>query len=528
MYHVLGEVSGKEQVPRPQPERILDTSPGTHIIRGPLSLKQKHEDDSWIVFQDVDGTEQGRLMRGTKGLTLQTNSGDFAEWHPRARACIWLSLYMQRQFHILWFGEAFAPNGVMHVNVLIHRYLSICRTIAGEVPFEEGDVVGISPQGLTRNTQNAPQIAVISRWAAIEASTPSVADRDAFDRVAYTGQVPVKLRGSCNVGDIVVPSGCNDGFAKAIASDDSRAVAVPRLGRCLQAHDCPENKAEKNEFELQDLACGSNAITMVTIAVVSPADSIPAGSRHRRRLLPFSQAHAGVIGAVVLALLFYTAVRPLLMDDSHDIHTEAALASHVNVEASALESIRSVCQHCHGDHGLYCERDRLSAVKGCSRCQWSGNGDSDCLVFAGAGPTAALRSCTATGGTVCVPSPWSCSACSSSAVESSSFACELSGGAGELWGKNQPHFPDGSTPLRWEDKGRSRSARNVQCLTSLPESCMPPMMWNETTQVRNRVCQRWRAAQKHDCYRCSQKLCIRCVQTDSKIVLVPYSKRMWL
>ena len=94
VYHLVGEVVDRKQVPKPAQAlaaqtaqaRPTDAVAGANTIYGPLNLQQRQHDDSWIIFHDTDGIEQGQLMRGRKGLTLQTRSGDFAEWHPRARA----------------------------------------------------------------------------------------------------------------------------------------------------------------------------------------------------------------------------------------------------------------------------------------------------------------------------------------------------------------------------------------------------------------------------------------------------------
>ena len=99
------------------------------------------------------GVLQGSIAQGQNGVVFQSRSGDFAEW-------------IKRQ--------------------------------PGEHPFSEGDVVGFNAQGfLTRKTHGAAQVGIISRVAALEGSTPPVEQRYLYDRVAYVGHVPVKLRGAC-------------------------------------------------------------------------------------------------------------------------------------------------------------------------------------------------------------------------------------------------------------------------------------------------------------------------------------------
>ena len=120
----------------------------------------------------ITGTERGTVLLGPRGVTLQSTTGDFCEWHPRAE---------------------------------------------GEAPFEEGDLVGFNNKAmLTRNTTGASSmIGIITARGIVEGSLPPAAERHKFHRVAYTGRVPVKLIGTWAVNDVVVPSGFNDGTAIA-------------------------------------------------------------------------------------------------------------------------------------------------------------------------------------------------------------------------------------------------------------------------------------------------------------------------
>ena len=106
---------------------------------------------------------QGEIAQRRSGAVLRSRNGDFAEWRRREPA---------------------------------------------EAPFEEGDVVGINEAGrLTRRTIGLSQVGVVSRVAMVEGSVPALHELAAFDMVAYAGHVPVKLRGSCQPGNHIVPSG---------------------------------------------------------------------------------------------------------------------------------------------------------------------------------------------------------------------------------------------------------------------------------------------------------------------------------
>ena len=58
---------------------------------------------------------------------------------------------------------------------------------------------------------------IISRIAVVEGSFPGAKEQADFDRVAYTGHVPVKVVGPCKCGQYLVPSGNDDGECSAHA-----------------------------------------------------------------------------------------------------------------------------------------------------------------------------------------------------------------------------------------------------------------------------------------------------------------------
>lgn len=144
----------------------------------------------WIKFDDASGQEMGSIVPNESGdgVVISSAAGDFAEWHPK---------------------------------------------LPGERPFEEGDVVGFCPPRvqeitdadsviseryyITLSTNGAKQLGIISRKAVVEGSKPKIAgesnSRCSWDTVAYCGRVPVKLIGPARAGDILVPSGREDGTA---------------------------------------------------------------------------------------------------------------------------------------------------------------------------------------------------------------------------------------------------------------------------------------------------------------------------
>ena len=147
--------------------------------------------NTFISFQE-EGVDIGSIQagRGGRGLTLTSSAGDFAEWH----------MLTPEQLRAGTGGGA-------------------GRQLA------EGDVVGFTPSELIGlKTSGTDIVGVVSRCAAVEGSTPAAPDRPKFELVAYTGRVPVKVRGLARFGDVLGPSGYNDGTAAVTHSSWLDAV----------------------------------------------------------------------------------------------------------------------------------------------------------------------------------------------------------------------------------------------------------------------------------------------------------------
>jgi hypothetical protein len=83
---------------------------------------------------------------------------------------------------------------------------------------EPGDIVGVHAGVLRRATAGADHVLVISTAPAVIANGPARADRERFEKVAMLGQCPVKVRGPVAPGNVIVPSGKDDGTGVAISA----------------------------------------------------------------------------------------------------------------------------------------------------------------------------------------------------------------------------------------------------------------------------------------------------------------------
>ena len=81
---------------------------------------------------------------------------------------------------------------------------------------EPGDIVGVFGGKVTKRTQGAQQMMVVSHSPIVLGNMPPEGQESLYSMVAFMGQVPVKVSGSVRPGDYVIPSGLDDGVGVAV------------------------------------------------------------------------------------------------------------------------------------------------------------------------------------------------------------------------------------------------------------------------------------------------------------------------
>ncbi|PDS25224.1 hypothetical protein, partial [Flavobacterium branchiophilum] len=109
------------------------------------------------------------------GVTYSSGSADYAEWLPRLNA-----------------NES----------------------------IEEGDIVGVFGGKISKNTKNTKQFMVVSTKPALLGNVQPKELEPLFEKVAFMGQIPVKVRGLVLVGDYIIPSSLEDGVGIAVSPND--------------------------------------------------------------------------------------------------------------------------------------------------------------------------------------------------------------------------------------------------------------------------------------------------------------------
>jgi hypothetical protein len=127
---------------------------------------------------------------GLLGVSFTSSAGDYAEYLPRLDK-----------------GEGLSP----------------------------GDVVGLHAQGVSRRTRSAERVMVVSEAPIVLGNDPGEDRRAAYERIAFVGQVEVRVRGAVRAGDLLLASGFEDGTAEALPADQVSASRLRQvLGRALE------------------------------------------------------------------------------------------------------------------------------------------------------------------------------------------------------------------------------------------------------------------------------------------------------
>jgi hypothetical protein len=111
----------------------------------------------------------------SKGVTYESGSADYAEWLPKSTTT-----------------EKFIAS----------------------------DIVGIKDGKISKNTNDADHCMVISTKPIVLGNTPDAGKEKEFEKVAFMGQVPVRVMGKVNLGDYILPSGKNNGLGIARKPSD--------------------------------------------------------------------------------------------------------------------------------------------------------------------------------------------------------------------------------------------------------------------------------------------------------------------
>jgi hypothetical protein len=116
-----------------------------------------------------------------------------------------------------------------------------------------GDIVGVKGGAISKNVQDAERMMVVSYKPIVLGNMPQPNQEKDYEKVAFMGQVPVKVIGKVNIGDYIVPSGNNDGLGKAVASEK---ISIKNIKNIIGI--AWEATERENGFKFINVAVGIN------------------------------------------------------------------------------------------------------------------------------------------------------------------------------------------------------------------------------------------------------------------------------
>ncbi len=114
-----------------------------------------------------------------------------------------------------------------------------------------GDIVGVKGGRISKNLVKSERIMVVSFKPIVLGNMPQQENEGQYEKVAFMGQVPVKVFGKVSIGDYIIPSGKNDGIGIGVA---------PNKINVSQIKDIVGTAWEENKsgFNLINVAVGLN------------------------------------------------------------------------------------------------------------------------------------------------------------------------------------------------------------------------------------------------------------------------------
>ncbi len=127
-----------------------------------------------VAAKSADLIQYVAFKEAQVGISYQSGAGDYAEWLPKGN-----------------------PSDI----------------------FMSGDLVGLRNGIITRDLASAEKIMVVSTNPIVLGNMPPEGMENNFVKIAFMGQVPVKVLGKVNPGDYILPSELGGGFGKAVSPD---------------------------------------------------------------------------------------------------------------------------------------------------------------------------------------------------------------------------------------------------------------------------------------------------------------------
>lgn len=115
------------------------------------------------------------------------------------------------------------------------------------------DIVGVKGGKISKNTEGAEKVMVISRKPIVLGNMPTSGNEANYEKVAFMGQVPVKVYGRVNIGDYIVASGKHDGIGIAVKPSNISTRLIKKIVGIAW-----EESNSSSGFDMINVAVGLN------------------------------------------------------------------------------------------------------------------------------------------------------------------------------------------------------------------------------------------------------------------------------
>jgi hypothetical protein len=95
--------------------------------------------------------------------------------------------------------------------------------------FSYGDIVAVVGGKISKRMPGAARFMVVSQSPIVLGNMPPAGRQNDYEKIAFMGQVPVKVRGKVNIGDYILASDLDDGFGIAVNPDNMEFNQFERI-----------------------------------------------------------------------------------------------------------------------------------------------------------------------------------------------------------------------------------------------------------------------------------------------------------
>lgn len=127
-----------------------------------------------------------------------------------------------------WTGSSVGDGGIAFESVGADyaEWLAKSNPTETLVP---GEVVGMRAGAISKDFPTADKFMVVSTNPTVVGAMPDAEAENAFARVAFMGQVPVRVTGAVHKGDFILPSGHQDGLGMGVRPQDMTTADYARI-----------------------------------------------------------------------------------------------------------------------------------------------------------------------------------------------------------------------------------------------------------------------------------------------------------